>query len=209
MTRRTIAEDDDDEDIDALIDGLAATFDLTREEAETLQLMLGVSEAASVKPDLVDAALAADLARAVSIESIARALSRIVRLEPDLEPFIRSVEAHVGGPDIAGPRFILATIAEARDAATRPRPGTGPPLTRIPSSGSHSSSSRAMTPIAASTHGHSNGSSGHTCPPMTPSSHGWVSGSDRRTCTSGATSNVRVAPAASSRPATSGVRPKS
>ena len=117
------AADFDDEEAasrDELNARMAEAFDLGPREVEGLGIILGAYEL-SQRLGGFDGSEAsetyAQLARMFALPGIAGVLALRARTDPDFEPFVAAVARAARGRDAAGPRFVLAACAEARQDA--------------------------------------------------------------------------------------------
>jgi len=104
-----------DEEQTALTAQLAETFGLGEGGAVELQAVLGALELSRHEHGLKDPALLGSLAAIVANPAIAHVLTLLAGSDADLEPFAAKIEKAASGSDAAGPRYVLAASAEARN----------------------------------------------------------------------------------------------
>ena len=110
-----LSDMDADEEHAALTARLAETFGLGEGGAVELQAVLGAFELSRHGRGLEDPALLGSLAAIMANPAIAHVLTLLAGSETDLEPFAAKIEKAASGGDAAGPRYVLAASAEARD----------------------------------------------------------------------------------------------
>lgn len=121
-------EDDDDwldDDIDDSVDDRAADrafdeamvemFGLAQREAEGLRILLGAYGLSRRLGGFDRPETYVTLAKLLVLPGIARSLAVMARSDPDLEGFVAAIAGAATGALAAGPRFVLAACAEARD----------------------------------------------------------------------------------------------
>jgi len=106
---------DADEEHAALTAQLAETFGLGEKGAVELQTVLGAFELSRHGRGLKDPALLGSLAAIMANPAIAHVLALLAGSDADLEPFAAKIEKAASRRDAAGPRYVLATSAEARN----------------------------------------------------------------------------------------------
>ena len=89
-------------------------FDLTPEELEGLQIVLGAYELSRRLDGFEGSETYAKLAQAFAWPGIARVLALKAWSDPAFEPFVAAIARAGRRADAAGPRFVLAACAEAR-----------------------------------------------------------------------------------------------
>ncbi|MEA2027147.1 MAG: SEC-C metal-binding domain-containing protein, partial [Chloroflexota bacterium] len=108
------AEVVDDEDA-ALTAQLAETFGLGEEGVRELQVVMGAYELSRRGQGLEDPQMLVGLAALMADPTIAHLLAIFAGTDADLEPFVLAIEKAANEVDAAGPRYVLAASAEARD----------------------------------------------------------------------------------------------
>lgn len=93
---------------------IAEAFDLEPHEVEGVGIILGAYELSQRLGGFEGSETYAKLAPAFAFPGIARVLAVHARTDPDFEPFVAAVVRAAHGRDAAGPRFVLAACAEAR-----------------------------------------------------------------------------------------------
>ncbi len=130
---RAILESDDEA---VLTEYLAERFGLSEDTVEGLKAVMGAYEMARRGRGLDDPESLAFVGEVMSDPGVALLLAGTAARDAEFEPFVSDIETHSRGTSAAGPRFLLAVCAEARDdlleaerrlrAAIEADPGFGP-----------------------------------------------------------------------------------
>ena len=108
-------DDLDDEEAAELSARMAEVFGLGDEQIQGLQVFLGSYELSRRGQVLMDPALLRQVAAIVADPAVARVVAMFARTHAAFEPFVAQLEVVAAGAAAAGPRYVLATLAEARD----------------------------------------------------------------------------------------------
>lgn len=108
--------DEDDAFADDEMDrAMIETFDLTPQDLEGLQIVLGAYELSQQMGNFKGSEIHARLAEILAWPGIARMLVHKAWTDAAFEPFVAAIATAARGSDAAGPRLVLAACAEARD----------------------------------------------------------------------------------------------